>query len=99
MAASLPALCINDESFRDTVVDDLNGFLFQDETSCKKVINKIMDDKKLLTSLQNGARNSAELHSSKYFAEKVLDVYKLAINNRKPSYKEKITNFFKKVFS
>ena len=64
-----------------------------------EIINKIMDDKKLLTSLQNGARNSAELHSSKYFAEKVLDVYKLAINNRKPGYKEKITNFFKKVFS
>ena len=58
-----------------------------------------MDNKKLLTSLQNGARNSAELHSSKYFAEKVLDVYKLAINDRKPGYKEKITNFFKKVFS
>ena len=99
MAASLPALCIDDESFRDTVVDDLNGFLFKDETSCKEIINKIMDDKKLLTNLQNGARNSAEMHSSKYFAEKVLDVYKLAINNRKPSYREKITNFFKKVFS
>ncbi len=99
MAASLPALCIDDESFRDTVVDDLNGFLFKDQESCKKIICKVMDSKKQLATLQNGARNSAELHSSKYFAEKVLDVYKLAIKNRKPSYKEKITNFIRRVFS
>lgn len=99
MAASLPALCIDDESFRDTVIDDLNGYLFKNEEECQKIILKIMDDKKLLNNLQNGARNSAEMHSSKYFAEKVLDVYKLAIKNRKPGYKEKITNFFRKVFS
>ena len=30
---------------------------------------------------------------------KVLDVYKLAINNHKPGYREKITNFIRKVFS
>ena len=99
MAASLPALCIDDESFRDTVVDDLNGFLFKDEKTCEETILKIMNNKKLLISLQNGARNSAEMHSSKYFAEKVLDVYKLAINNRRPNYVEKIKNFFRKVFS
>ena len=99
MAASLPTLCIDDESFRNSVVDDLNGYLFKDEETCKKRVLKIMNDKKLLNNLQNGARNSAELHSSKYFAEKVLDVYKLAINNRKPSYQEKITNLIRKVFS
>ena len=99
MAASLPNLCIDDESFRNTVVDSLNGFLFKDEEDCKKLIIKIMNDKKLLNNMQINARNSAELHSSKYFAEKVLDVYKLAIKNRKPSYKEKITNFIRKVFS
>ena len=99
MAASLPTLCIDDESFRNSVVDDLNGYLFKDEETCKKKVLKIMNDKKLLNNLQNGARNSAELHSSKYFAEKVLDVYKLAINNRKPSYREKITNLIRKVFS
>ena len=99
MAASLPALCIDDESFRNTVVDELNGFLFKDIDQCLKQISKIINNKKLLNSLSNGARNSAEMHSSKYFAEKVLDVYKLAISNRKPGYKEKITNFFRKVFS
>ena len=99
MAASLPALCIDDESFRNTIIDDLNGYLFKDKRECEEIILKLMNDKKLLENIQTGARNSAEMHSSKYFAEKVLDVYKLAINNHKPGYREKITNFIRKVFS
>ena len=98
MASSLPALCINDESFVGTVVDDLNGYLFQNEEECIDAVLKIMNDKKLLSSLEVGARNSAEMHSSKYFAERVLDVYNLAIKNRKLGYKEKIEKFFKRVF-
>ena len=98
MAASLPALCINDESFAGTVIDDLNGYLFENEEDCKEKIIKIASDKKITKYLSNGARMSAENHSAKYFAEKVLDVYKIAINNKKPSYKEKLKNMFKKVF-
>lgn len=97
MAASLPALCINDESFSGTIVNDLNGYLFNNKEECEKMILKLADDKKLTKYLSNGARTSAEQHSSKYFAEKVLDVYKIAIKNKKPSYKEKISNFFRKV--
>lgn len=96
MAASLPALCIDDESFSGTVVDDLNGYLFDSKEKCKEIILKLASDKKLTKYLSNGARTSAENHSSKYFAEKVLDVYKLAIKNKKPSYKEKIRNIFRK---
>lgn len=97
MAASLPALCINDESFNGTVVNDLNGYLFNDKKECKEAILKLANNKKLTKYLSNGARTSAEQHSAKYFAEKVLDVYKIAIKNKKPSYKEKISNFFRKV--
>ena len=97
MASSLPALCIDDESFNGTVVNDLNGYLFQDKEECKKYLKKIIDDKKLFQNLSIGARNSADKHSSKYFAERVLDVYKIAIKNKKPGYKEKISKFLKKV--
>ena len=97
MASSLPALCINDESFSGTVINDLNGYLFEDKEECKKYIKKIMENKKKLENLSIGARNSADKHSSKYFAERVLDVYKLSIKNKKPSYKEIITKFIKKV--
>ena len=97
MAASLPALCIDDESFRNTVVDDLNGYLFKNETECQKYILKIMQDKKLLSTLQRGARTSAEKHSSKYFAEQVLDVYQKAIDTQKNSLKTKLFNLLDKV--
>lgn len=95
MAASLPALCIDDESFNGTVVDDLNGYLFHDEKECADVILKLYESKKLTTYLSNGARSSAEKHSSKYFAERVLDVYKKAIKKKKE--KGKIETFIDKV--
>ena len=97
MASSLPALCINDESFNGTVVDDLNGYLFNDKDECEKAILKLMNDKKKLEFLSKNARTSADTHSAKYFGEKVLDVYKTAIKNRKPGYRERIRNFFKGV--
>lgn len=97
MGASLPALCIDDESFSGTVVDDLNGFLFKNKKECKQIIENLIKDKKKIEYLSRGAKTSAENHSSKYFAERVLDVYKIAISKRKPSYKEKFTNLFRKV--
>lgn len=97
MAASLPALCIDDESFNGTVIDDLNGFLFKDKKECEEIIKKLMSDKKLLNYTKNGARTSADKHSSKYFAEAVLDVYKEAIRKRKPSYRERLRRLLKKV--
>jgi 1,2-diacylglycerol 3-alpha-glucosyltransferase len=62
MASSLPVVAINDESFRNTVINDL------------------------LKRLSNQARIAADSHSSKYFAEQILDVYKIAINNQ-PKHK------------
>ena len=97
MASSLPTLCIDDESFNGTVINDLNGYLFKNEIECKEYILKIINNKRILETLSKGARNSADKHSSKYFAERVLDVYKIAIKNKKPSYKERISKFFKKV--
>ena len=56
-----------------------------------------MQDKKLLSTLQRGARTSAEKHSSKYFAEQVLDVYQKAIDTQKNSLKTKLFNLLDKV--
>jgi len=97
MAASLPTLCINDESFRNTVVDGLNGYLFENEEECGEYIVKIMVDKKLEQSLKRGARTSAEKHSSKYFANHVLDVYKKAIETKNSSFTTKLINLVSKV--
>ena len=42
---------------------------------------ELYNNKKLLDQLQRQARLNAEVHSSKYYAESVLDVYKHAIDN------------------
>ncbi len=97
MAASLPPLCIDDESFRNTVVDGLNGYLFNNEEECGEYIVKIKKDKKLERSLKRGAKASAEKHSSKYFAEHVLDVYKKAIETQNNTLKSKFINLVSKV--
>ena len=82
MAASLPVVCIDDESFTDTVINNLNGLIFQNKREYRKHILTLYKDREYLKKLSNQARISAETHSSKYFADQILDVYKIAIKNR-----------------
>ena len=82
MAASLPVVCINDESFINTVIDNLNGKIFKNKRGYKKAIIELYNDPKELKRLSKQARVSAEMHSSKYFVESILDVYKIAIKNK-----------------
>ena len=82
MASSLPVVAIDDESFTDTVINGLNGLIFKNKREYKKCIINLYKDKELLKKLSSQARISAETHSSKYFAEQILDVYKIAIKNK-----------------
>ncbi len=82
MASSLPVIAIDDESFTDTVINGLNGLIFKNKREYKKCIINLYKDKELLKKLSSQARISAETHSSKYFAEQILDVYKIAIKNK-----------------
>ena len=85
MAASLPVVCINDESFTETVIDNLNGLVFKNRREYKKAIIKLYEDKELQAKLSSQARISAEIHSSKYFAEQILDVYRIAMKGYEKS--------------
>lgn len=80
-AASLPPICINDESFTNVVIDDLNGKIFNTKKEYIKIIENLILDKQILKRLSNQARISSETYSSKYYASRVLDVYKKAIEN------------------
>lgn len=79
MAASLPVLAIDDDSFRLTVVNDLNGYLFKDLKEYIKHVYYLIENPKEYSKIKKQARVSADVHSSKYFAKRVLDVYKIAI--------------------
>ena len=83
MAASIPPIFIDDESFKLTVTDDLNGKLFKNKKEYKSIILSLYKDKEKIREMAKQARINAELHSSKHYAESVLDVYKHAIDNKK----------------
>lgn len=86
MAASVTPVCIDDESFRNVVIDGLNGRIFKNKRSYKKIIFNLLENADELKALSRQARRSSEQYSSKYYAERVLDVYNVAIKNR-PKYK------------
>lgn len=98
MAASLPVVCINDESFVGTVIDDLNGKIFENKKGYIKAITELYQDSSLRKRLSTDARHSAELHSSKYFAEQVLNVYELAIKHQGKTIKIPLFDKIKGVF-
>lgn len=97
MAASIPVVCIDDESFRDVVVEGLNGYLFKNKRQYKKYIEDFIEDPAKLKKFGTQARLNAEPHSSKYFAERVSDVYKIAIGITSQSNKKGFLSRFKKV--
>ena len=81
MASSVPPICIDDESFRNVVIEGLNGEIFKTEEECKKIISSLYNDQEKVKMLGRQARINVERYSSKYFAESVLDVYNYAIKN------------------
>ena len=84
MSTSMPVVCIDDDSFKNTIVDGLNGFLFKNEKEYKK-IDKLIQDKTLLKKIGQQAKMNASEYSSKYYGERVLDVYKKTIKENKSS--------------
>lgn len=82
MAASLPVVALDDDAFRNVVIDGLTGFLFKNKKDYLNVMFKLFQDKKSRENMGNQARINSETYSSKYFAERVLSVYKLALKGR-----------------
>lgn len=80
MAASLPVVAVNDESFRNVVVDGLNGYLFETKKEYGEYVESFINDPIKLKKFSKQARVNADQYSSKYFAERVLDVYQMAID-------------------
>ena len=88
MAASIPVVALDDESFRNTVIDGLTGYLFKNKKEYVNRMNELIYDKEKRINMGNQGRVNSEAYSSKYFAERVLHVYKLALKDR-PLKKDK----------
>ena len=81
MAASLPVVAVDDESFRNVIVEGLNGEIFNTKTEYIEKVESFIRSPNKLKKYSNQARINADQYSSKYFAERVLDVYNIAINS------------------
>lgn len=90
MAASMPVVAIEDESFVNTVIPDLNGYLFKTKRECRNIIIKLYNDRDLLRRIGKQARINGSMHSSKYYGEHIADVYRIAIEN----FKHRKANFW-----
>ena len=94
MAASLPVVAVNDESFNTVIVDGLNGHLFETKHQYKKYVESFINEPSKLKQFSKQARINADTYSSKYFGERVLDVYKVAIGQNFDGKDKTIKNGF-----
>ena len=98
MAASLPVVALDDDAFRNVVIDGLTGYLFKNKKDYLNVMFKLIQNKDTRENMGKQGRINSEVYSSKYFAERVLNVYKLALKGRtkNKSFISRLKNAIKK---
>lgn len=87
MASNVTPVCMRDEAFQSMVTEDLNGVFFETKEEYIKQIEKLYSNKKDLEKLNRQARIQSETYSTKFYAERVLEVYKRAINEKKNEHR------------
>lgn len=100
ISSSLPVIAIDDDSFRLSVINELNGYLFDTDEEYIDSVKKLMSDRKLCEKFSKQSKLNASTFSSKYFALRVLDVYKIAIkskNQKENKTINKIKSTFRKI--
>ena len=93
MAAGIPVVAYDDEAFNTVIKEGVDGYLFSDKKKYKDSIVKLINDKELRIKMGAEALIKSNEYSSKNYAEKVLEIYKLALNGRSTNTKR---GFFKK---
>ncbi|HHU54893.1 MAG TPA: glycosyltransferase family 4 protein [Mollicutes bacterium] len=94
LAASVPILVINDESYDVAIDNGKNGFKFKNKREYRKHINYLINNPEVLKKMKVTARNSSLKHSADNFANQVLNVYKIAIGDKQL---EKRKTFFSRL--
>ena len=83
MASNVVPVCMGDEAFLSMVTEDLDGLFFENEKEYFDHIIKLYENEDELEKFNRQARIQAETYSSKYYAERVLEVYNRAIREKK----------------
>ena len=94
MAANVVPVCMRDEAFQSMVTENLDGLFFETEEEYIKQIDYLYKNNDELERLGRQARIQADTYSSKYYGERVLEVYQRAIKEKQ---KENKYGFLSKV--
>lgn len=85
MASGLPVFARYDDNLKDVIKDGVNGFFFHDENEYVAKLMKLDNIQKERIAKQ--AMADAKAHSSTIFYEKIIEVYKKALNDMQEHYK------------
>ena len=96
MAASLPIICIEDDSFKIAVIDKYNGLFFNNKKEYINNVYTLYNDKNKYLNMSKQALNSSRQFSMKFYGERILEVYKRAIKNNKKDIIYKFRHIFSK---
>ena len=97
MAASLPIVCMDDDSFKIAVIDEYNGKFFKNKKEYVKAIFEIYEDKEKYNNMSKQAFTTSKQFSIKYYGERIIDVYKKALNKEDKTLLTRIKNVIKRV--
>lgn len=90
LSASLPVICIDDDSFKLAIIDGFNGLFFKNKKEYIDKVISLYNDKNKYKIMSKQALNSSVQFSIKYYGEKILNVYNKAISSQKISFVDKI---------
>ncbi len=96
MAASLPVVCMNDDSFKIAVIEDYNGLFFKNKREYINAITTLYKDKNKYLMMSKQALKSSSQFSVKFYGQRILEVYKRAIDSSKESLLTKLKKIIKK---
>jgi len=83
MSGSIPVVCLDDESFRDILIDSVNGKFFKNQKEYIDAINYLINNPEIRNEMSNQAGITAKNHSLKHFSDDILKVYKSALEKDK----------------
>jgi len=75
LASGLPTVCKKDECLNNVIIDDYNGFLYENSNEYIEKLKLILNDHKLYTTMSNNAYKIAAKYSTENFGKQIESVY------------------------
>ena len=82
LASSLPVICINDKAFKEMVIHNYNGYLFNNNDEFTEYVLNLINKQNIYLEMKSNAENSIHKYSKEVFASEVLKIYQKALNKK-----------------